>query len=278
MSKTTGIPTHLGFPAPLLGQQNERLPILYKDEQLLAINKPAGILMTGNAWYRYNPNLEDAIAHQLNEEKGELLRLGLLQGQSVTPVYSIDPGISGVALFAVGDVAGAEYRNLYGSGAFTLRFHFLAKGEPDSDEVVCDLPLAKHFDQPELVVSHKTGKISKTTFRKLQSIGKYNLWEAETNYYRMEQLPVHAMEVGLQILGERKYAKQYPLKLSRLKRGYRGDTENEQPIYNYPAIHLVEVSLKGEGKDDLRIAAPMEKRLSNLVRLLKKHSSGRGRF
>lgn len=272
MSTTEGIPTHLGFPKPLLGVRNTRLPILHKDDALLALSKPAGVLTTANSWYRRTPNLEDALNFQLEQGKGEFMRLGLNARNNLFSVFPLDPGVSGVALFAIGADASAYYRNLFGSGMMQLRFHFLARGNPEQDVIQCDLPVAKHFDEPRLVVSHTTGKQAATEFRRISAVGKYGLWEAVTSYYRVDQLPLHALEVGLKVLGDMRYAREYPLKLSRIKRDYRGDLEEELPLYEHPAMHLVEVSFQAEGGKPLVLSAPVEKRLSNLIRQISQNA------
>jgi len=247
------------------------LDILHCEDGLLALQKPAGVAVTRSRWYPSAPDLEASLNYQLSQEKPELLRLGLEPSKPLAAVYNTEPLQSGISLFAFGDEAIEKYRNRFGSGQIEFHFLFLAHGDVFNDELKCDLPLAPHFHQPCLVVSHQTGKKSETRFERLERLGAYSLWEARCLYYRMDQLPLHAFEVGLPVVGEAKYAGEETVYLSRIKgRDYRGDIENERPLYPFPAMHLKKLLLV-EAEEDLtlEISAPPPPRFQNLIKQIR---------
>ncbi|MFA5257254.1 MAG: hypothetical protein WC360_03815 [Opitutales bacterium] len=256
----------LGFPSPLLGQDNLRLRVLYNKDGLFALERPARVLNGPHPWHVNLPNIADAINEQLRNDKPEMLRLGLDPKNPVQAIFHTDPGIAGVALFASGAEATAKARNAFGSSIWRLRFEIVATGGPAEDEAECDLPVARHNNLPVALVSITTGKKTSTRFRRLERLGKFNIWEAETNYYRADQLPVHAVELGIRICGEGRYAHESPVFMSRLKRGWTGDREFELPLYEAPSAYLAELTLE----DGTSIKADPPKKLANQIKQIRK--------
>jgi 23S rRNA-/tRNA-specific pseudouridylate synthase len=278
---------YVGFPPPLLGATPVRLEVLHVEEGFLALNKPSGIAAAHHPWYPRTPDVSASLQYQLVREKPELLRLGLLPGQPLQTVYNADPSASGVACFTWGQEAPERWRNAFGSSLLSFEFCFVAEGNATSDTFTCDLPLAPHFHEPRMVVSHQTGKKTTTHFRQLERFGRYSLWEATCDYLRLDQILLHALESGLTILGESKYTQSAPLYLSSLKgRRYRGNTEKEEPLYAFPAIHLQRLRLPAESsgsgdsessntppESDSRILeASLPSRMQNLIKQLRKNA------
>lgn len=256
----------IGFPAPLLGDVNLRLDVIHNANGLLALQKPPFILLGAHPWHNDLPVLADAINRQLADSKPELLRLGLKPELPVEPIFHYDPSIAGIALFAIGPEAAAKARNSFGSSQWTIKFQLLAVGGPETDEASCDMPVARHSKLPVALISTKTGKKTSTHFRRLERFGKYSLWEATTNYYRADQLPIHATELGIRITGDDRYSREKAIFLSKVKRKWEGDRETEQPLYEAPTAWLSELTLN----DGTTIATEAPKRLANALKQLRK--------
>ncbi len=257
----------IGFPSPLLGRENLRLGVIYNKDGLIALEKPPHVLVGPHPWHERMPVLAEAINTQLRAGKPELLRLGLDPKQPVQPIFHFDPSIAGVAIFACGPDAAQQARNAFGSCLWKLRFRMAAYGGPEQDKAQCDLPVARHNELPMSLISHKTGKKTSTSFTRIERIGRYNIWEAETNYYRADQLPLHAAELRIRILGEGRYCREALVYLSSLKRDWEGDPETEQPIYEAPAMWLSSITLPN---GDTMEAAPPS-RLNNLIKQLRRY-------
>jgi 23S rRNA-/tRNA-specific pseudouridylate synthase len=255
----------IGFPRPLLGNDNLRLEVIYNANGLLALQKPPHILVGAHPWHN-DPVLSEALNEQLAQSKPELLRLGLNPALPLEPIFHIDPSLAGVAIFGIGPEAATKARNAFGSFQWTLRFHLLAAGGPDTDETDCDQPVARHRQLPVALISSKTGKKTSTHFRRLERIGKYSLWEATTNYYRADQLPIHAAELGIRITGDDRYSREKAIYLSKIKRKWEGDREREEPLYEAPTAWLAEIRTE----DGTIIRADPPKRLSNALKQLRK--------
>jgi len=260
----------VGFPSPLLGVENLRLEVIYNSGGIFALNRPANILCGPHPWYDL-PVLSEALNEKLKAGKPELLRLGLDSKKPSEAVFHVDPEIAGAAVLALGSEAAAKARNAFGSSLWTMTFLLVATGGPESDDARCDLPVARHNNLPIALVSTKTGRKTETNFRRIERIGKFSVWEATTTYYRAGQVPVHAVEIGLRILGDTIYAREKPLKLSDIKRKWTGDRDAETPLYDAPAVYLAKVRLENGAE----IVASAPKRFKNMLRQLAQIPFGR---
>jgi 23S rRNA-/tRNA-specific pseudouridylate synthase len=258
----------LGFPPPLLGHRPQRLPILFDDGSLMALAKPQAVLVEADSWFPRVPVLVEAIRYQSSLGKPEFLRHGIA-GEGLWNVFGLDPECHGPALFARSREQAEQLRNQLGSEAFEFTFTFLSKGCPGVDSIECTLPMARHAHQRRMLVSHTTGKKASTLFERNASVGAFHLWTARTRYPRLHQIPLHAFESGLPVLGDAVYARSQPPLLSKLKRHYTAkDDSGERPLYEGPAYYLSEVRIpSGE-----IINCPEPPRWGGLIKQLGMHS------
>lgn len=259
-------PETIGFPAPLLGKDNMRLDVLLHTNDRLVLNKPPYVLCGPDPERRETPVLCDALNLQTEAGKPELLRMGLDPRRPAQPIFHVEEEIAGIAVMAFGEKAATQARNQFGSYKWGIRFQFVAVGGPSQDEVVCELPVARHFRLAKSLISTSTGKKTRTEFTRLENFGRYSLWEARTNYYRRDQIYVHAQELGLRISGDKRYTREPPIYMSRLKRGWEGDREQERPIYEAPAIWLESLTFE----DGTQIHAEPPPRLANLLKQIRR--------
>lgn len=235
----------IGFPAPLLGQQNVRLQVYHAQPGFMVVEKPVGVISEIHPWYPSTPVLVEGLRHQANHHKPELEKYQIEQLRSV---YFLESEVSGAALLATTRDSAADMRNWYGSYLISFRFSLLVEGATVSDDsIFCDLPLAPHASRAQGCVSHKTGKKCATQFRLRQQLGRYALWEAETSFFRPHQIRIHADEVGLGVVGENIYRNVSVPSLNQL-RGCRQRPELDKPLYHGVCIHLESLSwTTGEG-------------------------------
>ncbi|MEM9226595.1 MAG: pseudouridine synthase [Verrucomicrobiota bacterium] len=232
----------IGFAPPLLGDKPVRLGVLaHEPGQWLALDKPAGMLVEAHRWHPDLPPLMPALQAQAEAGKRELSPYGL---REVGAIYRMEPELSGVLLLAATEGARTQLREAYGSGQLELRFTFLAKTDGGPPERVCELPVAVHRIQSRALVSHDSGKKARTLFTRLEQVGNYTWWEARVSYLRVHQVRLHAAEVGLPIVGDRRYRGERPILLSRIKKTYRSRGE-ERPLYAGICLHLEELSWDG---------------------------------
>ncbi len=252
-----------------------RLPIYWNSDRGFAIEKPSGIQVLPDNWYPQTPVLTEALNFQAETEKGELLRLGL-DTSGAKAIFQCEADLAGMALFAKDSDTADFWSNAYGSYEFELKVHFLVVRAPtELESCECDLPLARHGEENEMLVSHRTGKKTQTQFKRLQSRGRYSIWEATASYIRLHQIQLHAYEMGLSIVGEHQYARESEIYFSTLKRSFvpKGN-EPERPIHAGPAMFLAELTVPMPDGQKVTIQRPAPKHFSVLLKTLAKYGRG----
>lgn len=253
----------IGFPPPLLGSVPLRLPILFHDKDLIALFKPPGIGISEHIWYRGIPCLSHALREQIEKNKSELSNLGIHEAY---PVFSIDPEISGIALFALNQDKGIEMRNAFGSSLLsfecillTQKSYVQSPKESLSPEFECNLPIAPHFKDQRMFISSRSGKKSMTHFKLISEKGLFQLWTATTLYYRLHQIRIHAAESGLAITGEHLYSQAPFVYLKDIQKVNKGTSRN--PLYSHIGMHIQRISF-----DNTTIQSPPLKAFQTLLK------------
>lgn len=104
------------------------LPILFEDEQLVVIDKPAGLLV-----------------HRTNQAYGEaenaLIQLRDQLGTWVAPVHRLDRATSGCILFAKNEQVLPSLKALFMDRAIEKRYLCIVRGIPAQPEGLIDHPL-----------------------------------------------------------------------------------------------------------------------------------------
>lgn len=256
----------ISFGEGRLGDQPVRLDLVADHPDWIALAKPAGMVATPDLWYPGSPNLIAALRAEAAAGKPQLADLGL-----ATPVAvnRLDRDESGVLLIAKNETVGADLRNRVGSGQMRLNYTLLAEGPTDKEILECDLPVARHKGMRRMLVSHQTGKKASTQFRRTESFGRVQCWEAATDYGRLHQVRVHGAECELGILGDTIYRKTPLIYLSQLKRRFRRSGKPERPVYSHLALHLSKIELRASDDVEWVVEAPLPKGFEVLMKRLR---------
>ena len=184
----------------------ETLSILYRDEHLVAIDKPSGLLVHRSAIDRH----ETRFAIQILRDQ---------IGQRVWAAHRLDRGTSGVLLFGLNhEIAGALGRQ-FADGTVEKRYWAVVRGHPPASGTI-DHPLSRQRD-PYLfrgAQSSNEAQDAITKFRKLAEIelpvevdrypsSRYALLELEPLSGRRHQLRRHLKHIAHPIIGDSTYGK-----------------------------------------------------------------------
>lgn len=260
----------ISFPEGYLGARPQKFDLIADNEAFFAIAKPAGMACFQHEWSLGLPDISMALRRELLNGKPQLQRLGM---KGLFRINSLDAEESGVLMYAKTVAAEESMKNAVGSRALTFIYHLLVDNKSGERELYCDLPIAKHFNESRMLVSHKTGKKCDTAFKFLRNFGHgFELWEASTSYSRIHQVRLHAAESDLSIAGESIYANGEKIYLSSLKKGFRGNRAREYPIYDALALHLVQVEFGGDFSAYPSVTAPLPGKFASLL----KHLEGAG--
>lgn len=243
------------------------IPVLYEDDHLLALDKPAGLLTSPDRYDPQRPNLMRLLhAHIARGAPWARQR----QLTYLANAHRLDFETSGVLLLARTKPVLTRLADQFGSGKPLKTYFALAHGSPDSDTFTLDAPLAPHPHRPGVMRVHpKFGKQSRTEFRVATRFIGFTWLECQPLTGRTHQIRVHASWAKCPLVGDPVYGGG-PLWLSEIKPGYRRRPgKEERPLLNRVALHASALALPHPVTGDpLRIECPLPKDLRVALKYL----------
>lgn len=157
-----------------------RPPVIYEDDNVLVIDKPAGLLSMAKGEYCPEPTLEN---------------YGLL-------VHRLDRDTSGVVILAKNPATQKMLRKQFQNRKTHKTYYAVVEGHPKLPEALIDLPIARNLKRPTTFQVDQNGKPSQTYYKVLRQNDKYSLLELKPTTGRTHQLRVHLRHLGTPILGD----------------------------------------------------------------------------
>ena len=184
----------------------EQLPILYRDEHIVVIDKPAGLLVHRSEIDRH----ETRFAIQILRDQ---------IGQRVWPAHRLDRGTSGVLLFGLSAEIAGQLGRQFEQGRIDKRYWAVVRGYPPTTGSI-DHPLTRQRDPYEFQgeASNNEAQPALTHFRTLAQIelpvavdrypsSRYALLEVEPVTGRRHQIRRHLKHIAHPIIGDATHGK-----------------------------------------------------------------------
>ena len=220
-----------------------KLDILFEDEHLIVVNKPADLLSVPD---RYNAEIPNLTA-----------LLGQRYGDPIIPVHRLDKPTSGVIMYARTKEAHQEMNRQFQEREVDKIYHALVDGQLGEEEVQVDEPIANNPGQTGKMMVSNRGKYALSIFKQLETFGhQFALLGVQIFTGRTHQVRVHLAYAGYPLMVDPFYGKREAFLLSEIKgRKYNlGRDKEERPLLSRVPLHATKLSFdhpaSGERMDD----------------------------
>ena len=212
--------------------------IVFSDEHLLVVNKPAGILSQKDSaaakdivWYlKKTPEFSTTTF--------------------LAPVHRLDRNTSGLLVLAKNSAAAAILTKAIATKKMKRIYTALVKGDPGVEGKI-SLTLSKDEDRNFVAVDEE-GKEAVTVFRRIRSFPTMTLLSVELLSGRSHQIRVHLAHLGHEVIGDQKYGK-----------------KPWNTLIKRPALHASKIHMQHPiTKKDLKFAIPLPEDIQLLVNKL----------
>ena len=219
-------------PGPLLPEALP-VPVLYQDEALLVLDKPAGLTVHPGAGRREG-TLANALLHL---SPGRLSGLGGEDRPGI--VHRLDRETSGVIVVARSDAAHRELARQFHDREVEKTYLALVHGCPAAPEGRIEAPIGRHPQDRKRMAPHKSGRSAESEYRLLERFARCALVEVRPRTGRTHQIRVHLAHLGHPVLADPTYGRTAP-PFTRAQAALPGP---DGPLLERCALHAARLTL-----------------------------------
>ena len=193
---------------PEVQAENIPLEVLYEDDALLAVNKPAGLTVHPGAGQKAG-TLVNALVYRgisLSDTGGEY-RPGI--------VHRLDKDTSGVILIAKNNVVHRSLSAQLKDRSTVKQYLALVWGSPNPPSGTIDAPIGRHPVSRKKMTVISTGRPSVTSFETINASPRFSLLKVTPSTGRTHQIRVHMAHNHTPIVGDQVYGPNRAKLLSR---------------------------------------------------------------
>jgi 23S rRNA pseudouridine1911/1915/1917 synthase len=229
--------------------------IIFEDENLVAVNKPSGVLTI--------PDREGhpALRNTLQQHFGEIFT-----------VHRLDRDTSGIVVFAKNEQTHRQLSLLFEGRDIEKYYLGMVLGKPAPLSGTIDAAIAEHPVKKGVMTVAKKGKPSVTDYAVLESFRFFSWMQFQIHTGRTHQIRVHMKHLGHPIVCDETYGDGKPVFLSTLKKNYNlsKQEESERPILARLALHSWKLKFNLNEKE-YNLEAEIPKDLRALLQQLRKN-------
>lgn len=178
----------------------QRIPleIIYEDKYLLAINKPAGMVV------HPAPGAEDGtLVNALIERYPKLTKWGEPHRSGI--IHRLDKDTSGVILAALTEETQLQMQAKFQQREIIKVYWALVDGHPRTDTGTIEAEIGRDPKQRKKMAVRRNGKDASTDFKVIQEFEHHSLLELHPETGRTHQIRVHLAFIGCPVAGDRVY-------------------------------------------------------------------------
>jgi 23S rRNA pseudouridine1911/1915/1917 synthase len=175
------------------------LDVIFEDDDLLVLNKPAGIVMHPGAGHQAHTLVNALLAHCQN-----LSGIGGKERPGI--VHRLDKETSGALVVAKNDTTHRDLSSQFAARTMTKIYLALVAGILRKTSGVIDKAIARHpVHRQRMSIARRQGRSAKTEYRVLRSGDEISLVECILHSGRTHQIRVHLHHLGHPVLGDKLY-------------------------------------------------------------------------
>jgi 23S rRNA pseudouridine1911/1915/1917 synthase len=186
---------------PALAPEEVGLRIAYEDDDLLVVDKPAGVVVHPSAGHATGTLVHGALAH--GAAGGEEERPGI--------VHRLDRDTSGLLVVARSEEAHARLKRLVQRRELERTYLALVRGRPRSRTGRIEAPIGRDRRVPtRQSLDSDRPRDAVTRFELVEQLGEYALLRVHLETGRTHQIRVHLAAIGLPVVGDPVYGAPEP--------------------------------------------------------------------
>ncbi|HSH40797.1 MAG TPA: 23S rRNA pseudouridine(1911/1915/1917) synthase RluD [Arenicellales bacterium] len=250
--------------APALEEAAEDIPlqVIYSDEQILVLNKPAGLVVHPGAG-NHSGTLMNGLLH-FDPGARRLPRAGI--------VHRLDKDTTGLMVVARSEPARLRLIEELAQRTMTREYLALLHGDLISGRTV-DEPIGRHPRNRRLMAVRADGRSAVTHFRVERRFGPLTLARCRLESGRTHQIRVHASHIGFPIVGDPLYGG-----TGRVPAGVSEALREQVRAFGRQALHAASLSLNHpETGEVMTFTAPLPEDFSRLLQAVDEELGNGGR-
>ena len=229
------------------------LEILYEDDDIVAINKPAGLAAIPGR------GETDSVIERLARQLG--LPFTGKTDPRLRVVHRLDKDTTGVLLFArhVGAQRGLSHQ--FQNNAVAKEYVAMVNGKVVEDEGTINAPLWPHpTDRERMAIAKKGGRPAITAWRVEQRLKRFTVVRVFPKTGKTHQIRVHMAHIGHPLVIDPLYGSGDPILLSEHKRRYRPTKgQDERPLIARLTLHAAKLIVTDPLGQEVCISAALPK-------------------
>ena len=230
--------------------------IIYEDENLIALNKPSGLL-----------SIPDREGKDISLKKLLIEKYG-----NIFTVHRLDKDTSGLIVFARNETTHKLLSQQFEERQTEKIYLGLVLGSLAEKKGSIEAPISEHPAKRGFMTVYKNGKESLTDYEVLEDFKIFSWVQFQIHTGRTHQIRVHAKHIGHPVVCDELYGDGKPVLLSSLKHRFKLSKNEleERPILNRLALHALSLQFVNANGEKLKLDAPVPKDLRALLQQLRK--------
>jgi 23S rRNA pseudouridine955/2504/2580 synthase/23S rRNA pseudouridine1911/1915/1917 synthase len=176
-------------------------------------------------------------------------------------------------LFAKNEASHRYFSKLFEERKIEKHYVGVVMGCPSNQSGIIEAPITEHLINKGMMIVHRSGKPSSTSYRVIESHPTYSLVSFQLHTGRTHQIRVHAQNIGHPLACDPLYGDGKPVLLSTIKKKYKlsKHDDEERPMINRVALHSHQLIFQDESMQPFNIIADIPKEFTALLQQLRKN-------